>query len=408
MEVKDSYQLRVLVIVITAVCYNGFLAFINGNIVSLNYSIVALTEILILALVLGLILQSGFEKSDSREVIILTSIVVLALVISILNQKLFIDSIRNFLVIIAFFLLGKRATGETVHRVFLVISIAVLAFLLLEMFALEIYVQVLKPAFYYETTRGFAEAEYNSIGVFKNALSFEGRFSLGIFNGPRTASIFLEQVSLSNFAVVLAIYVAVFAEKIKVKHKLIFISLITLILVTSRSRSAMALVLLVWIGYYLVPLFPKRSALIVLPLSSLLAIFTYVLFAEGIDQFGDNLKGRLSLTGSLLYNIDFKDIFALQVRSLGHYGDSGLAYVINTNMLFGLIILWLYTALITPANTNMQLRFLFLANVYFFAILTVSGTSVFSIKTAALLWFIAGFIYAQDCESELLDGLKVK
>ncbi len=408
MDFKNSYQFRLFAIVVIAVCYNGFLAFVNANIISLNYSIVALTEISVLMLVLGLILHSGLEMSDSREIILITSIVVLALIISILNQKLFIDSIRNFLVIVAFFLLGKRASEQTVHNVFFIISSVVFVFLLLEIFALDIYVQILKPAFYYETTRGFAESEYNSIGVFKNALSFEGRFSFGIFDGPRTASIFLEQVSLSNFAVILAIYIAVFAEKIQFKNKLIFISLIILILISSRSRAALALVVLVWIGYYLVPLMPKRIALAILPMSSLVAIFTYIFFAEGYDQFGDSLKGRLSLTGSLLYDIDFKSIFALQVRNLGLYGDSGLAYVINTNMLFGMIILWLYIGLITPANTNMQLRFLFLANMYFFAILTISGTSVFSIKTAALLWFLAGFLYVHNGESESLDKLSVK
>jgi hypothetical protein len=389
----DSFQRKILILVLMAVLYNGFLAFVNAHLFSVNQSLVALSEILILLSVLVLVTWSEIEKSEVREVLFMSFIVILAILISLVNQQLFIDSIRNFLIIVAFFLLGKRATESTIHKIFFVVSVVVALLLLLEMFALELYVQVLQPALYYAQTRGMEVSEYNELGVFNAALGFEGRFGFGLYDGPRTASVFLEQVSLSNFAVVLAIYLASLWDRIEFKNKLFFIGLILLILITSRSRAAFGIVSFVLIGYHLIPLLPRMSSLLIFPVSVLITIFVYLYFAtDNVYGLEDSLKGRLLHTGQILYNLDIQDIFSLNIAGIGQYADSGLAYLINANTLFGTLAFWLFIGLLFKPVNDSQLRLLFLVNFYFFAVLAVSGTSVFSMKTASLLWLLAGFI----------------
>ncbi len=376
-----------------AVLYNGFLAFVSAHLFSVNQSLVALSEIFILLSVLVLVTWSEIEKSEIREVLFMSFIVVLAILISMVNQQLFIDSIRNFLIIVAFFLLGKRATESTIHKIYFVVSTVVALFLVLEMFALDIYVQVLQPALYYAKTRGMEVSQYNELGVFNAALGFEGRFGFGLYNGPRTASVFLEQVSLSNFAVVLAIYLSSLWDKIEFKRKLFFIGLILLILITSRSRAAFGIVSFVLIGYHLIPLLPRVSSLLILPMAILVTISVSLYFsADHGYALEDSLKGRLLHTGLILKNFDLQDLFSLNIAGLGRYADSGLAYLINANTLLGTLAFWLFIGLLFKPANHSQLRMLFLVNFYFFAVLAVSGTSVFSIKTAALLWLLAGFV----------------
>lgn len=387
------FQKIVFATVLIAVFYNTFLAAVNANVFSISHSMVALSEILILFTVMLLLLWSQIEKSEIREVLFITFITVVAIIISLLNQQLFIDSIRNFLIIVAFFLLGKRATESTIRKIFFVVSVVVALFLLLEMFALDIYVQILEPALYYAKTRGMEVSQYNELGVFNAALGFEGRFGFGLYDGPRTASIFLEQVSLSNFAVVLAIYLASLWDRIEFKNKLFFIGLILLILITSRSRAAFGIVSFVLIGYYFIPLLPRMISLLIFPMAALVTISVFLYFSpDNIYGIEDSLKGRLLHTGEILYNLDLKDIFSLNLAGIGHYADSGFAYLINANTLFGALAFWLFIGLLFKPSNDFQMRLLFLVNFYFFAVLAVSGTSVFSIKTAALLWLLAGFV----------------
>jgi hypothetical protein len=391
-NVRENSKLQSVIVVIAflAVLYNAILAVINGHLFSVNYSIVVMVEIVLLAIIMFLITTYGFIESDFKDIAFLTLIVLIGVLISMLNQQLFVDSIRNFLIVVLFYMLGKRTTEETIHKVFFVISIVVGVILLLEMFSLDSYAWLLQPAEYFANTRGISERAYNETGLFAAALGFDGRFNYGLFSGPRTSSVFLEQVSLSNFAIVLSIYLATFWQRITKKHIIYFVTLIVLILVTSRSRSALGLVVISFLGYHLIPFLSKRLVLIIFPMGILMTIMVYLLMPT--DGFADTLQGRLSYTGDLLYNIDIKDIFALDIANIKRFGDSGFVYLINANTLFGAIATWLYVATAISANNSPQLRLLFLSNTYFFATLAVSGTSVFSIKTAALLWLMIGFM----------------
>ncbi len=380
---------HIVVIVLLGVFYNTLLALINAHLFAVNMAISAASEILILSYALVVVLRSQLAATDLKEIILIFAIVILSILISIFNQHLFVDSIRNILIISVFVLLGRRATSETIHSVFFIASFIVAAFLLLEMFYIEGYAELLQPANYYANTRGMEVREYNDTGLFNAALSFEGRFGYGIFDGPRTASTFLEQVSLSNFAIVLSIYLASLWQEITTKNKLFYIGLVLVILITSRSRSALGIILIALLGYQLFPLIPKRLVFLIFPSITLITILVYISFPT--NGFEDTLQGRLSHTGHLLYDSNLINLFALDLQNIKSYGDSGIGYILNAFSFFGVLLLWLFIGTITQAQNNFQLRALFLINIYFFATLAISGTSAFSMKTAALLWLLAGF-----------------
>jgi putative polymerase len=76
-------------------------------------------------------------------------------------------------------------------------------------------------------------------------------------------------------------------------------------------------------------------------------------------------------------------------RLVGPAADSGIAYTITTQSVFGLIAFWLFLVLNAAERTPEQIRYLHALCVFLVLTLLISY-SLFSIKTAALLWFIHG------------------
>ncbi|MEA1988045.1 MAG: hypothetical protein U9N57_02395 [Pseudomonadota bacterium] len=393
---QNVIQKSIFWIVIFAVSYNGLLAVLNANVLAVNFKMVAGFEFLILLSAMLLIVKTQLTQLDTKEIVFVVFVAVVALLISIINQYLFIDGLRNFLIIALFMMLGRRISKETLHQVFFVISVVVLAFLIIEVFALELYVQIFSPAQYYASTRGAEIAEFNDTGLFNNANAqqMSGRFGYGIFNGPRTSSIFLEQVSISNFTIILTIYLAVFWEVISTKKRLMFVALVLMVLITARSRSALALTLFALFTYRFLSLITVRASLFILPAILLIIFMVYLFFplAYGVVM-EDSFKGRIYHSGYLLVNFNLADYFSMNIHKLARYADSGIPYVITSYTLLGAIGLWLYTATAVRAECPQNRRFILLANLYFWSLLMV-GAAVFTIKTAPLIWLLAGFLSA--------------
>jgi putative polymerase len=76
-------------------------------------------------------------------------------------------------------------------------------------------------------------------------------------------------------------------------------------------------------------------------------------------------------------------------RLISQAADSGIAYTITTQSIFGLIAFWLFLVLNAAERTPEQIKYLHALCVFIVLSLLVSY-SLFSIKTAALLWFIHG------------------
>lgn len=405
---ENVVQRSIFWIVIFAVSYNGLLAILNANVLSVNFKMVAGFEFLVLISAMLVIIKTELTQFDVREVAFVFFVAVIALLISIINQYLFIDGLRNFLIIALFMMLGRRISGDTLHQVFFVISAIVFVFLIIEVFALELYVQIFSPAEYYSSTRGTDISEFNDTGLFNNANAqqMSGRFGNAIFNGPRTSSIFLEQVSISNFTIILTIYLAAFWEVISTKKRLLFIVLVLMVLITARSRSALALTLFALFTFRLLPLIPLRASLLILPviLSIIFMVYLFFPLAYGVVM-EDSFKGRIYHSGYLLVNFNIADYFSMNIHKIARYADSGIPYVITSYTLVGAIALWLYTATSVRLESPQNRRFIVLANLYFWSLLMV-GAAVFTIKTAPLLWLMAGFLSATSSDAQTIGNPK--
>jgi hypothetical protein len=273
-----------------------------------------------------------------------------------------------------------RVQSDQLVLIFRIVSTLVLGFLLLEMISLELYVWLFQPAKYLEASRGIRQFELNDTGLFANALGFRDRFSFGVFSGPRTSSLFLEQVSLPGYATVALIFLSAKWQNLQISDRALQIGLILLIVLSNNSRTSAGLLFVIAAGY-LLPVFCLGAA--------------FLIVGPADKAFGsDDLVGRLSVTVANLSLLDVKDYVLGSVAVAAHSYDSGYVYVLVSGSMLGAIALWIYVTLVPGADTIAQRRAHWSLAFYVYVWLLIGGTAIFTMKTAGLLWLLIGHMAA--------------
>jgi hypothetical protein len=373
------------------VSYNAFLALINSLVFQVNTGLVVISEISVLGVGLAYFLsQYKLREKDKYVVFLFLSISFSLLLIFISTQIFFVDGIRNFLIICVFFLIGSRLTSETLHNLFFTMSVVIAFFLVLEITMLDVYVKLFEPALYYQNTRGIDVFEFDTTGVFGNALGFDGRFSYGVFNGPRTSSIFLEQVGLANFAIVISIYLLTFEPFFGLKIKIFYLCFVVLICLSNETRVGSFLVF----TFFVIGLFRSKIPPFVnlmLPIITIISGF-YVTGFYGEVQ-GDDLLGRINVGFQHLQHLETIEYFGTGILKINELWDSGFGYLIATSTIVGSTGFIFFVLFIIKQLTTEGILCALGLSMYIFMNLAVSGNAIYSIKTATLLWVLVGFVY---------------
>lgn len=384
--VRNEWGWLVILLLIGAVCYNGLLALLNAHVMSVGRNEVVASELLLLSGAAFVVVMSGPRPGDGTPAAFFAFFVLDALLVSILNNSVFADMARNTAIMAAFTMVGARVDARHINRCFTILAIIVAAVLFLEMISTPTYAAWFAPGDYFAKTRDIPTEKFDDLGLFANALGFDSRFAIMTIMDHRACSIFLEQVSLANFAIVLVIFLACKWFELTPQKRLLMSGLVGLILVTTNSRLALGLTLLTPVACLLTLRWNRNLPVLVMPLSLVVAV---VVSMHSTD-LSDNLPGRLNKTVQAIANLDMGAIAGLKALRAPTFADSGYAYVIYGSTIVGLIILWLYVSFIASQDKPKLLRCNLLLNLYIFSSLTVSGNSVFSMKTAALLWLLVG------------------
>ena len=393
----ENLSLPAVLLLLAATGYNGALAFLNAHGLPVGRAVVVITEILVLSAVAIVIMTSGRKRVPGAPALFFAFFLVNALIVSVFSGAIYVEMARNTAIIALFSILGGQISGATLTRCFVYASIAVGAVLLLEIISTPTYAAQFMPAEYFADTRGNALPEYDDSGLFGNALGYEDRFSILNIIDHRAASLFLEQVSLANFAIVTSIFLCCRWRQVGTGVKLFLIPLIALIVITTASRSATGLVLAAPLAYWLAPKLSRFVPLLVMPAALLIS---FIISLTSQPTSADVLEGRVSLTIRNLGRLDIASLAGTNALNSSNFADSGYVYVIVASSIIGLLVLWLYGSLFAAGVSAETKRCNLMLGLYFFGNLTVSGTSNFSIKTAALLWLLAGFMREWDRSKE--------
>ena len=379
----------VAALLVGAISYNAALAVLNAHGRTLSMTQVAMTEFLVLSIVAAAVLSRKLSPQDEPPVIMGVAFLMGALFLSFINGGLVVEALRNVAIIVLFTMLGLRSNERGIRLAFALAIAVVLAGLLFELFGRQGYASFFNPFSYYQNTRGLGEIDYTDSGLFGNAHGFEGRFSLGVFMTPRTSSIFLEQTSLANFAGVIMIYLVSMWRSLGRAEKWLGVGFVVLALLSNNTRMSSGFALLSIAGYFLYPRLPRYATLL-LPLIMLGAAIAVTTILGPSKE--DDLAGRLGLSVYLLSLTDLPASLGARVFESGQFPDSGYSYVLYSSSIVGAIALWIYVALIVPFQTDAQKRCAWSIGIFFFMNLLVAGNAIFSMKVAAPLWLLAGFM----------------
>jgi putative polymerase len=145
---------------------------------------------------------------------------------------------------------------------------------------------------------------------------------------------------------------------------------------------------------YVVSRLVRPTMLFVAPFVAMIALVIYAGVA-GQDVIDNDMLGRFLYAGQILSSIDPSQIFGLQASDINGVrfasdpvNDSAYTYVLVKIGIFGAAALWaLFTYM--PVLDKDASRFKSFVAFYYILVLTIAA-SAFTIKTAALLWFLCG------------------
>ncbi|WP_193001466.1 polysaccharide polymerase [Aeromonas simiae] len=382
----------VLALLLASVLYQSLLCMVNTLLFAINPTLVALVE----ALIYGGVLLLVYRRLPLGLALLALLALVNLLSLTVLRGLLDAKSVRDILIIVLFFWLGLRhGSAALVDKVLLLVVGVALLLGLFEWLALEWYIRVFHTFSYFVNQSGIGRdggAIFSGQALTLNGFRPDGigRTILPWLFGPhRISSIFLEPVSLGNFSVIVLIWALCREGERRVS--LLLAAGAAMLIALSDSRFGLAMSAMLIALRLLLPL--RATALLALaPWAMMAAVYIYSnCFFEG--AYSDSFVGRLTYTGKVLGTLEVGDMLGLQ-SPLGNYGDMGYAYVLTRFglpfLLLGWGLLWLI-----PLHSAPALRVRALISLYIAMILSISGTSLFALKSAGLLWFLVGSLCAE-------------
>jgi putative polymerase len=393
---RGAPGLFLFLIVFAATSFNMALCFANTNIGGVGNGHIIVCEILIVSAVLLFCLR----WIDETLLLLIGSLVLYTLVLAfvrfaVLGQSgIDVKPARDFLIPITFFLLGTRAKDiGTLDRIVGVTTLIVLAVALFEYFFADLYTRTFNVAAYF-VSRGAMEAKQaiDTGDLFISGMrpaGGGGRNLLPILGDHRVSSIFLEPISSANFGIIVFLW-GLMRSRVEGTLKLAILIPALVLVILSDSRFG-AYFCIVSIALVFLPARSGRLAMVAAPFAALTVLLLLPVWLQTDNLgFGDNLIGRLVLSGSIISSFNGLAWFGLEDAPVKTF-DSGYGYIINAIGLVAAAVAWLlFLRLERPGRQFNMFRNM--AAAYYAAILCVSN-SPFTIKTAALLWFLLGALY---------------
>jgi putative polymerase len=378
-------------LVLAAVTFNLALCFIStrGNLHISNTEVAGI-EIMILAA--GLYFCRHLVSGQEMRI---SGLVVLFLIgLKFINPALDLKILHDLGITYIFYELGMLTSvgqGGRVLWIVMAIVIAVAAFEVL----LPIKFGMVFDVWSYYVDKGVITADTIN---YANTTSFisgarggqEARsFLPSILGAQRFSSVFLEPVSMGNFSVI------TFAWCLSTKSgdwrwRALLVACAGACFVLADSRFAAACWVLMLL-FRITPLHRSRFVIFCLPLLAMLALLVNGSLHEmpGVVPaiVNDDFAGRLLFSGQLLNSWGFTQWLALAPSAV-YTSDTGYAYVIN-NLGLPLAILLLGGFAFHKPATPEGLAMKAMITIYMATSLCI-GANMFTIKTAALCWFLYG------------------
>lgn len=380
-------------LVIIALMFNPFLCFLDTKgILHASSGIVALVELVII------FASTWYVRRQMKMSAIILTMIISAYVVGahFINPTVSLKILHDLWIPYIFYLLGTMSSVK-IAKTTVWLSIAfVLSFGFFELLAFNVYGQFFNVWQYYVDKGALGTNVIN----YQNTTSFVSgnraadarTYFPSLLGSARISSVFLEPVSLGNYATILFAWGLSLWKKGSESKTLVILALGFLCIVLSDSRFATGCCFLMVLLRF-TPL--VRSSLFVLGMPLLVMIIltvvgsTYEVPGVHPGILTDDFKGRLLFSGRLLDDWSLASWFALAPSPV-YTADTGYAYLCNNLGVLLTVVLWVIIALHRNFSSQAAIMKTMMA-VYLTTSLCIGANAV-TIKTGALLWFLYGVL----------------
>jgi len=387
-------------VVLGAMFFNAVLAVVNAHVMPLASAHVMLAEGLLVVVAAFIVLRSWHESMMSA-VVLIAGLFLFALLRGAATGEMEPKFFRDVLIIPLFLMLGLAFTKGSFARVVLVAHAAVFAVFVFEMLAPDAHTAMFQIQDYYINTRGLNLEEFYDTNseLFVSATRPDERF-IPFIDAPRASSLFLEPVSLGNYCSIITAFTVALWHRLGRMARVLLPVTTALMIVGCDGRLALVTCAMIVATAPWVTSLPRRATLLYAPLL-VLAAFALTYFAE-LRSGTDDFAGRLANTVEFLARLDVQDLLGLSNALVAPAVDSGITYLILTQSLPGVLLLWLFIAYSGADTTPEQVRYSHALCLYISLSILVSYAFL-TIKTASLAWFIQGALQGRSIlSSEVL------
>jgi len=379
-------------LVVMATTFNLILCFVaTRGWVHISNAMIAVIELSIL----GIGLYAVRKHVSSMTLAIMALICAYLIGVKMINPGASLKIIHDIGISYIFYQLGRMSGFRNAHSAAWITMWVVLAVGMFELLATNAFGEMFNIWQYYvqKGVISTSTINYGNSTFFRSgdrAGSASRTFFPGLLGPHRVSSVFLEPVSLGDYAAVVFAYcVSIFKNRPGQRHIwLCAFALFCVVLGDSRFASGCCVLML------LVRFMPfRRSAwfafLMPIGIATVLLIIGSLNERPGIAPaiVTDDLKGRLLFSARLLDYWNVSQWFAFAPSQV-YTADTGYAYIVNA---LGLPIAAFLLAVFAFHRCRTQEASLMknMIAVYFGASLCI-GAAAFTIKTAALLWLVYG------------------
>ncbi|MBB5202008.1 polysaccharide polymerase [Glaciimonas immobilis] len=385
-----------------ALTYQAVLCALHTNVHAISMVGVGLTEgVIYLACLVVLI------KHMRLEFLAVAGLVGAYLfLMAIFRNQLDPKGFRDVMIPILFYGLGRQiGSVKYADRLLKMMVLVVLFFAFFELFFVDGFSRIFNIFSYYVSQGGLAPgsnwAKGSVLGL--NGMRPEGigRTILpALIGNHRVSSVFLEPVSLGNFAVIVGAW-GLSKRRDEIAEMLFFVVSAFTMIALSDSRYGMITVAALML-MRCIPFGNKYIWMMILPVLCVCTLLGTALFVNGI--YSDNVLGRLYVSGKMLCNLDVGMIFGTEGYDI-NFGDMGYPSLLTRLGLVLCLFLWIAFWMLSMKDERGN-RFRASVTLYMSLILCVSGTSLFALKTAGILWFLVGCLV--DNQKEVMPHLPEK
>lgn len=383
-------------IISACILFNFVLCFLNTAGTPISVAVVVLCELTLVSLSASY----GFFKVDRERCFWLSVLIAQLLLIcllSVLRNELLFKSFRDVMLMPVFIALGLASGKTDFSKPLLWLGGFIIAIALFEAFTIEVFTRFFDVKGYF-IAKGYQASwfQYTSNNLFVSGVRPAGRFFPLPFATHRISSVFLEPVSLGFYAFISGLYFVAMKSRLP-RRQILLAMLVTLSLIwLSDARMAFGSLMAV---IMLRPLFARldhRLSILVFPMALLAGLF--IVESHIFNLSGEGLGARLLWTFQGIWQTKDAQFFGLKPYGIDMV-DSGLLYLLGAQGVWGFLLYWLPPIFFKGRLSREARVYWYGASIFLTSGFLISG-AIFTIKTAALLWFCYGYIIARTRETE--------